>query len=67
MTDTNLVPVRRALMTADGRAGDAQTEAVELVTAGAVRSFGPTQHDTMIEWLAASRAIDADHLRRFLS
>lgn len=60
-------PVRRALMIAEGRAGDNQAQAASLVTAGNVRIFAPAQHDAMIEWLAEGGAIEAGRLRQFLS
>jgi hypothetical protein len=60
-------PLRRALLAADGNAGDEQAQAVQLVTAGSVRVFQDDQREAMIEWLAAPGTIDAQRLRVFLS
>lgn len=60
-------PLRRALLAADGWAGDEQAQAAQLVTAGSVRVFHTDQHEQMIEWLGEPGTIDATRLRLFLS
>jgi hypothetical protein len=60
-------PMRRALLAADGWAGDDQAQAAQLVTAGSVRPFRTEQLPDMIAWLSAPGTIDAQRLRRFLS
>jgi hypothetical protein len=59
-------PVRRVVLTAEGRIGDSQAEAAQLVTAGNVRVFGPEQLDAAIAWLAEVEVVDAIQLARFL-
>lgn len=60
-------PQRRALLAAEGWAGDEQAQAAQLVTAGSVRVFRTDQFDSMIAWLAEPQTIDAQWLRVFLS
>lgn len=60
-------PLRRALLAADGWAGDEQAQAVQLVTAGSVRVFHDDQREAMIAWLAEAGTIDAQRLRVFSS
>ena len=60
-------PVRRALLAAEGWAGDNQAEAAQLVTAGNVRVFQPEQHEQMVQWLASAGTLDAARLRALLS
>lgn len=60
-------PARRALIAAEGSAGDNQAETAQLVTAGSVRVFRPDQLDDALEWVAAAGTIDEPRLRRFLS
>jgi hypothetical protein len=60
-------PLRRALLAADGWAGDEQAQAVQLVTAGSVRVFHDDQQEAMIAWLAEPGTIDVQRLRVFLS
>lgn len=59
-------PVRRALLAAEGWAGDNHAETAQLVTAGNVRVFRPGQLGEMIEWLSDAGTIDEDRLRVFL-
>jgi hypothetical protein len=59
-------PVRRVLLTAEGRLGDHQAETAQLVTAGNVRVFGPDQLDAAIAWLAEAEIVDAIALAEFL-
>jgi hypothetical protein len=60
-------PLRRALLAADGWAGDEQAQAVQLVTAGSVRVFRADQFEPMVTWLSEPQTIDAQWLRLFLS
>jgi hypothetical protein len=60
-------PLRRALLAADGWAGDEQAQAAQLVTAGSVRVFHTDQQEPMVEWLTEPGTIDATRLRLFLS
>jgi hypothetical protein len=60
-------PLRRALLAADGAAGDEQAQAAQLVTAGSVRVFHDDQREAMIAWLAEPGTIDVQRLRMFLS
>jgi hypothetical protein len=60
-------PQRRALLAADGFAGDDQALAVQLVTAGNVRVFHEDQREQMIAWLAEPGTISPEHLDGFLS
>jgi hypothetical protein len=60
-------PQRRALLAADGWAGDEQAQAAQLVTAGSVRVFHTDQQEPMIEWLIEPGTIDGPRLRLFLS
>jgi hypothetical protein len=60
-------PTRRALIAAEGSAGDNQAEAAQLVTAGNVRVFRPEQLELALDWLAAAGTIEGHRLRRFLS
>lgn len=60
-------PLRRALLAADGWAGDEQAMAVQLVTAGSVRVFREEQMEAMIAWLAEPGTIDATRLQWFSS
>jgi hypothetical protein len=60
-------PQRRALLAADGWAGDEQAQAAQLVTAGSVRVFHTDQLEPMVEWLTEPGTIDAARLRLFLS
>ena len=59
-------PVRRVLVTAEGRIGDAQAETAQLVTAGNVRVFRPDQLETALAWLAEAKVLDAATLSAFL-
>lgn len=60
-------PVRRALIAAEGSAGDNQAETAQLVTAGDVRVFRPEQFEAALDWLAAAGTIEGHRLRRFMS
>jgi hypothetical protein len=60
-------PVRRALIAAEGSAGDNQAETAQLVTAGNVRVFRPELIDAALDWLSAAGTIEGHRLRRFLS
>lgn len=60
-------PSRRALIAADGCAGDEQGLAVQLLTAGNVRSFREDQREAMITWLSEAGTISPAHLDLFLS
>lgn len=60
-------PARRALLVAEGRAGDNQAETGELVTAGSVRVFRPGQIGPVVDWLGQVGAIEVNRLLRFLS
>jgi hypothetical protein len=60
-------PLRRALLAADGMAGDEQAQAAQLVTAGSVRVFNDDQREAMITWLAEPGTIDVPRLRMFSS
>jgi hypothetical protein len=59
-------PTRRALIAAEGSAGDNQAETAQLVTAGSVKVFRPEQWDAALEWLADAGTIENSRLRRFL-
>jgi hypothetical protein len=59
-------PKRRALIVADGGAGDNQAQAAQLVTAGLVRAFTVDEIDAAIEWLAQARTLPLADLRDFL-
>lgn len=59
-------PARRALIAAEGSAGDNQAETAQLVTAGSVRVFRPEQYEDALEWLTGAGTIDDDRLRWFL-
>lgn len=65
--DMSRKPLRRALLAADGWAGDEQAQAAQLVTAGSVRVFHDDQREAMIAWLAEPGTIDVPRLRMFLS
>jgi hypothetical protein len=60
-------PVRRALIAAEGSAGDNQAETAQLVTAGSVKVFRPDQWDAALDWLAEAGTIESLRLRRFMS
>ena len=60
-------PLRRALVAAEGLAGDNHAEAAQLATAGYVRVFRVDQLEPMIEWLAEAGTIEAERLRHFLA
>jgi hypothetical protein len=60
-------PVRRALIAADGSAGDNQAETAQLVTAGSVKVFRPDQWDAALDWLVEAGTIESWRLRRFMS
>lgn len=60
-------PLRRALLAADGMAGDEQAQAAQLVTAGSVRVFHDDQREAMLTWLAEPGTIDIPRLRVFSS
>lgn len=60
-------PVRRALIAAEGSAGDNHAETAQLVTAGNVRVFRPEQFDVALDWLAAAGTIEGLRIRRFMS
>ena len=60
-------PARRALISAEGSAGDNQAETAQLVTAGNVRAFAPDQMHAMIAWLSEAGTIEMPRLVRFLS
>jgi hypothetical protein len=60
-------PVRRAILTAEGSAGDNQAETAQLVTAGNVRVFRADQIDEAIAWLGSTGVVTPERLRRFFS
>jgi hypothetical protein len=64
----NLVsnPERRAVITAEGRIGDSQAEAAQLITAGGVRVFQTDQLDVAVDWLCDANVVEPAQLRRFL-
>jgi hypothetical protein len=55
------------LLAAEGWAGDNHAEAAQLVTAGGVRVFRPSQQAQMVAWLAEVGTIDAYRLRQLMS
>lgn len=60
-------PERRAIITAEGSAGDNQAETAQLVTAGNVRVFRADQIDEAIAWVGSAGSITPERLRRFFS
>ncbi|MFO7562721.1 MAG: hypothetical protein R6X02_08755 [Enhygromyxa sp.] len=60
-------PARRALIAAEGSAGDNQAETAQLVTAGSVRVFRPDQFEDAIDWVSGAGTIEGERLRLFLS
>ena len=60
-------PARRALIAAEGSAGDNHAETAQLVTAGNVRVFRPEQLELALDWLAAAGTIEGHRLRRFMT